>query len=287
MAAPHVSGALALLLSRLPHIPMPVLKAILLATATDLGAPGVDDVYGHGLVNIAAAITVQGEITLADDDVNDDNSALPNRAVDNAHKRMRLSRTMAHLSHQMSNLSVAFNFMDDYYFGASYQSFITPQQTAAPLLGNAAADLAGRPQSRSQHVRRPANCRHFLPPPTMRIFYITAQKPNNGAFAMTCAKTADIISGHLPTPTLLPNHSLPPNKPPPLSLGKAAAAGRLLPPSMPKAIPIGNLACNGAEYTRTPNGERKYLTSPNKVKCWAVILAMVILRCWKTDNRRK
>ena len=141
MAAPHVSGALALLLSRLPHIPMPVLKAILLATATDLGAPGVDDVYGHGLVNIAAAITVQGEITLADDDVNDDNSALPNRAVDNAHKRMRLSRTMAHLSHQMSNLSVAFNFMDDYYFGASYQSFITPQQAAAPLLGNAAADL--------------------------------------------------------------------------------------------------------------------------------------------------
>ena len=141
MAAPHVSGALALLLSRLPHIPMPVLKAILLATATDLGEPGVDDVYGHGLVNIAAAITVQGEITLADDDVNDDDSALPNRAVDNAHKRMRLSRTMAHLSHQMSNLSVAFNFMDDYYFGASYQSFITPQQTAAPLLGNAAADL--------------------------------------------------------------------------------------------------------------------------------------------------
>ena len=141
MAAPHVSGALALLLSRLPHIPMPVLKAILLATATDLGEPGVDDVYGHGLVNIAAAITVQGEITLADDDANDDNSALPNRAVDNAHKRMRLSRTMAHLSHQMSNLSVAFNFMDDYYFGASYQSFITPQQAAAPLLGNAAADL--------------------------------------------------------------------------------------------------------------------------------------------------
>ena len=141
MSAPHVSGALALLLSRLPHIPMPVLKAILLATATDLGEPGVDDVYGHGLVNIAAAITVQGEITLADDDVNDDDSALPGRAVDNAHKRMRLSRTMAHLSHQMSNLSVAFNFMDDYYFGASYQSFITPQQAAAPLLGNAAADL--------------------------------------------------------------------------------------------------------------------------------------------------
>ena len=139
-AAPHVSGALALLISRLPQMPKPVIKAILLATATDLGESGVDDVYGHGLVNVEAAITVQGSVGLA---LGECLSCAETHAaaVDNAHKRMRLSRTMAHLSHQMSNLSVAFNFMDDYYFGASYQSFITPQQAAAPLLGNAAADL--------------------------------------------------------------------------------------------------------------------------------------------------
>ena len=58
-AAPHVSGALALMKSRLQNMPMSVLIAILLSTATDLGAAGVDDVYGHGLVNISAAITVQ------------------------------------------------------------------------------------------------------------------------------------------------------------------------------------------------------------------------------------
>ena len=140
MAAPHVSGALALLISRLPQMPKPVIKAILLTTATDLGESGVDDVYGHGLVNVEAAITVQGSVGLA---LGECLSCAETHAaaVDNAHKRMRLSRTMAHLSHQMSNLSVAFNFMDDYYFGASYQSFITPQQAAAPLLGNAAADL--------------------------------------------------------------------------------------------------------------------------------------------------
>ena len=63
-SAPHVSGALALLISRLPQMPKPVIKAILLATATDLGESGVDDVYGHGLVNVEAAITVQGSVGL-------------------------------------------------------------------------------------------------------------------------------------------------------------------------------------------------------------------------------
>ena len=63
-AAPHVSGALALLISRLPQMPKPVIKAILLATATDLGDTGVDDVYGHGLVNVEAAITVQSSVGL-------------------------------------------------------------------------------------------------------------------------------------------------------------------------------------------------------------------------------
>ena len=139
-AAPHVSGALALLISRLPQMPKPVIKAILLATATDLGESGVDDVYGHGLVNVEAAITVQGSVGLA---LGDCLSCAETHAaaVDNAHKRMRLSRTMAHLSQQMSNLSVAFNFMDDYTYSVPYQSFITPQQATAPLLGNAAADL--------------------------------------------------------------------------------------------------------------------------------------------------
>ena len=139
-SAPHVSGALALLISRLPQMPKPVIKAILLATATDLGESGVDDVYGHGLVNVEAAITVQGSVGLA---LGECLSCAKTHAaaVDNAHKRMRLSRTMAHLSHQMSNLSIAFNVMDDYTYSVPYQSFITPQQAAAPLLGNAAADL--------------------------------------------------------------------------------------------------------------------------------------------------
>ena len=64
VAAGHVSGALAVLKSRLPNMPMSVILAILFETATDLGASGVDSVYGHGLVNLSAAVTLQGNISL-------------------------------------------------------------------------------------------------------------------------------------------------------------------------------------------------------------------------------
>jgi subtilisin family serine protease len=53
-AAPHVAGAAALLVS----LGLRGRDAVdrLLATATDLGAAGVDPVYGHGLVNARAAV---------------------------------------------------------------------------------------------------------------------------------------------------------------------------------------------------------------------------------------
>ncbi|KWV92727.1 S8 family serine peptidase [Erythrobacter sp. YT30] len=53
-ATPLVSGAIALVQDRWPwlrYFPEDVAKAIL-ESATDLGAPGVDAVYGHGLLNI-------------------------------------------------------------------------------------------------------------------------------------------------------------------------------------------------------------------------------------------
>ncbi len=55
MAAPLVTGAVALLHSRWPHLKdQPTDTAdILFRSATDLGEKGVDRVYGHGLLNIA------------------------------------------------------------------------------------------------------------------------------------------------------------------------------------------------------------------------------------------
>ena len=54
-AAPQISGALAILKQEFPNLTAAQLVSRLLNTATDLGAPGVDAIYGHGLINLAAA----------------------------------------------------------------------------------------------------------------------------------------------------------------------------------------------------------------------------------------
>lgn len=54
MAAPHVAGALAALRAR-GHDPRAAIDR-LLSTARDLGSPGVDSTYGHGLLDVRAAV---------------------------------------------------------------------------------------------------------------------------------------------------------------------------------------------------------------------------------------
>jgi hypothetical protein len=64
-SAPLVAGAAAVVLQRWPHLTARQLADVLFASATDLGAPGVDDVYGHGLLNLTAALQPIGTTTLA------------------------------------------------------------------------------------------------------------------------------------------------------------------------------------------------------------------------------
>ena len=59
MAAPHVTGVVALLLASKVLGPNPTTEQVarrLTATARDLGAPGPDRYYGAGLVDAAAAL---------------------------------------------------------------------------------------------------------------------------------------------------------------------------------------------------------------------------------------
>ncbi len=64
MATPHVSGAAALLIQTWPMLPPSDVVSILLTTATDLGAAGVDVVYGHGLLNLDAAMQPVGSLAI-------------------------------------------------------------------------------------------------------------------------------------------------------------------------------------------------------------------------------
>ncbi|NUQ37112.1 MAG: S8 family serine peptidase [Caldilineales bacterium] len=56
MAAPHVSGLAALLLSARPDLSKDDLKAIITQTADDLGDPGWDGYFGHGRIDAGAAM---------------------------------------------------------------------------------------------------------------------------------------------------------------------------------------------------------------------------------------
>ncbi len=55
-AAPHVSGAMALLLSSNPKLTPDDLESAITQSSTDLGINGADNVYGYGLVNVANAL---------------------------------------------------------------------------------------------------------------------------------------------------------------------------------------------------------------------------------------
>ena len=66
IAAAHVSGAIAVLKGAFDHLTPEQLVSVILNTADDLGTAGVDEVYGHGLLNLAAAIDPLGEAKITD-----------------------------------------------------------------------------------------------------------------------------------------------------------------------------------------------------------------------------
>lgn len=64
-SAPAVSGAIALLAQAFPSLTPAQLVDLLLRTATDLGAAGVDSTYGHGELNLARAFSPVGSTSLS------------------------------------------------------------------------------------------------------------------------------------------------------------------------------------------------------------------------------
>ncbi len=64
-AAPHISGAAALLMQAFPNLDGKQVADLLFSTATDLGAAGPDIIFGSGLINIEAAFQPQGASSIA------------------------------------------------------------------------------------------------------------------------------------------------------------------------------------------------------------------------------
>ena len=67
-ATPRVSGALAILAQKCPTLTSEQLTFILLMSARDLGDPGVDEIYGHGLIDLERAMARAKEPAATYDD---------------------------------------------------------------------------------------------------------------------------------------------------------------------------------------------------------------------------
>ena len=67
MAAPFVSGAAAVLMQRFPYMTADQISVVLKTTATDLGAPGIDNLYGWGKINLRRAIDGPGMLIAPED----------------------------------------------------------------------------------------------------------------------------------------------------------------------------------------------------------------------------
>ncbi|HEV7337264.1 MAG TPA: autotransporter domain-containing protein [Bosea sp. (in: a-proteobacteria)] len=65
-AAPHVSGAAALVWQMFPFFSADQVRQTLLGTALDIGAPGVDEVYGYGMLDAGRAVLGPGRFDWGD-----------------------------------------------------------------------------------------------------------------------------------------------------------------------------------------------------------------------------
>jgi hypothetical protein len=63
-SAPLAAGAMAILMQEFPNLTAAQVTNILFTTATDLGATGVDNIYGYGLLNLAKAIAPIGTASI-------------------------------------------------------------------------------------------------------------------------------------------------------------------------------------------------------------------------------
>ncbi|CAM4131312.1 Subtilase-type serine protease [Bordetella tumbae] len=66
LAVPHVAGAAALVAQRFPYMTMAQVRQVLLGTAGDMGEPGVDEVYGYGILDVGKAVRGPGKFDWGD-----------------------------------------------------------------------------------------------------------------------------------------------------------------------------------------------------------------------------
>lgn len=105
MATPVVSGAAALIKQMWPALRADQIANILFVTATDLGAPGIDPVYGRGLLNVEKALQPIGALTT---------TTLNGRTINVLAGSIQTSAATSQLWHMAASGQLRAIGMDDY-----------------------------------------------------------------------------------------------------------------------------------------------------------------------------
>ncbi|MXX10068.1 MAG: S8 family serine peptidase [Nitrospira sp. SB0677_bin_15] len=139
-AAPMVSGALAVLKSRLPSMPMDVVQAALLFSAEPLGIRKnnlnePDPVYGWGRLNLANAVTMQGMVRLPY------SVAGTAQAVALRDAHVNLSPALAHVGERMQAVEIAVAGVGSAYYNMKLSGIVDFETASPRMLGYAAVDM--------------------------------------------------------------------------------------------------------------------------------------------------
>ena len=141
MAVPVVSGALAVLKSTHPTLTARQAVDIMLRTATDLGKPGIDSVYGHGLVNLTRALAPIGQVAAAGQNAQ--------RVVDPGRSRIAFSAAFGDAAPSMAlNFGGLDSFGRVYKFHAPLQDRVLPGPQLAGMMARSSAAFSAQPPTR-------------------------------------------------------------------------------------------------------------------------------------------
>ena len=132
-AAPLVSGALALLRSNAPTMPMTMIANILLDTANSEGHLNDEDIYGQGLLDVGAAILYQISMTAS-------TPGGTNLAV--VGTQAQLPSSFAGVRDQLQFAATPIYGPDGtHHYNAKLSDFVGVESASSAKLGDAAADM--------------------------------------------------------------------------------------------------------------------------------------------------
>lgn len=102
-AAPMVSAAIAVIKEAFPYMKAQEITSLLLETARDLGAPGIDEIYGHGMLDMERATRPVGAPLIP---ISYDNSTIM--------QPLQAARVAGNIASNIKQADIKFAFFDKY-----------------------------------------------------------------------------------------------------------------------------------------------------------------------------